>query len=396
MTRWVQLSAILPLLIAAALLATVVVAVVRKPRSLCRGPRSWMDWMPWRWFGRSCGYDLLGLPMEGGKVRCPECGTAQVPRSRRNLRVLPRLVAVVTLGCLAAACWKVSWIRYGCWAPYTPTWLLVQLDFLPMSGRIEDEMLARLEKGKVGAWQQRRMRSLAVQHLGDDRRSRNARWACDVLTHMGREALPALEGALDSPDWQRRQYAGELLRCWATPRWWDTGPPEPYDPPDRLLEVCLEGLGNDRFEYGNATGSFEFLLGHRERVLPLLPERIRSEDEQQSFLTAALAGFLEADDLAPLAAPVLVAHLHRNNRMGDARTAAPALVCLGDAARVYLLPAIDGEDAQARELGWAIVKTIDHQPLSVAERDRIKMVTTRYRDLREACVRPQRVSDSHD
>src|SRR5690349_20880607 len=176
MTRWVQLSAIVPLLIATVLLATVVFAVVRKPRSLCRGPRSWTDWLPWCWFGHSCGYDLQGLRVCEGCVRCPECGTAQVPRSRRNLRVLPRVAAVVMLASLAAACWKVSWIRYGRWARYTPSTLLLWADYLPMPRRVEGVLSDRAARGKLWGWQRRQLAGLALHGLGNDRRPWNASW----------------------------------------------------------------------------------------------------------------------------------------------------------------------------------------------------------------------------
>ena len=385
MTRWVQFSAILPLLAAVVLLATVGATMVRRPGTTCRGGRSWTDWLPWRWFfPRLCGYDLAGLPIADGKVRCPECGLVQTPVSRGRSRLLPRMVASSVLVVLAAACWKASWIRYGRWAPYTPTWVLAELDYLPMPGRVESEMLERVEQGRIGPWQRARVANVAIHHLGSDHRNRNARWACDVLWRMGREAVPKLEAALDDKEFQRRQYAAELLRSRANPNRWEVGPPEWYEPPERLIEVSVEAFRADRFERSNARSSFEFLLRYRDRVLPRLERALRSDDKQQAFLSAVMAGFLKADDLAPLAAPLLVEHLKHNNFEGDARTAAPALLSLGDAGRPYLLPAVNGDDMQARELAWAIIKTMDHQRLSDTEKEIIRTVTMRYSDLAAA------------
>jgi hypothetical protein len=311
----------------------------------------------------------------------------QTPVAPRRVRALPRLLAISLIIIAAAACWRVWWIRFGFWAKYTPTWVLAELDYLPMPGRVESVMLERIRRGSVGPWQQRRVVHLAIHHLGNDRRERNERWAHDVLWFMGRDAAPWLEDALNDPDYQRRQCAGRLLRARAEFRYWDMGPPEGFEASDRLLEVSVEAFRADCFIRDDATSSFEFLLRYRERVLPILGRSIMSDDERQAFQSAVMIGLLRAKDLAPVAAPILVKHLKDNRCAGDAVSAAPALLCLGDAARPYLLPAIDGNDAQAKEMAWAIVKTLDHQRLSAAERDMIKKVTVRYEDLRAAASR---------
>jgi hypothetical protein len=252
-------------------------------------------------------------------------------------------------------------------------------------------MLSRLETDGLPRWERNEVARLAIHHLGDDERSRNASWACAVLVYLDREALPRLEAALDDRDYQRRQYAAELLRWRDRDFWW--GPPEPFEPSDRLLEVSLEALRDDHFERYNAHYSFEFLLRHREGVVPMLSSAIQSDDLQQEFLAAVLAGLLKAEELAPLAAPVLVSHLQSNTTEGDARMAAPALLGLGEAGRAFLLPAVNGSDPQARMMGWAIIKTMDHQPLSAAEHAAIKQVTDKYTDLRLALEKDQYLWD---
>jgi hypothetical protein len=282
----------------------------------------------------------------------------------------------------------VEWIRYGRWARYTPTWVLVELDYLPMPGRVEGVLWTRLDAGGLHKWERNLLGRLAIHHLGSDKRSRNAYWACRVLGRLDREALARLEEALDDPEFQRRQYAAELLRDREREGPWIVGPTESVEPSDRLLEVCIEALRDDRFERYNAASSFEFLLKRRERVIPMLGSAIQSDDSQQAFMCAVLAGLLKAEELAPLAGPVLVSHLSGNSFMGDARVAAPAMVGLGDAGRAYLLPAIDGSDPQARKLAWVVIKTIDHQPLNSVDHDAIRRVTDRYRDLRVALEQP--------
>jgi hypothetical protein len=384
MTRWIHIAAIPPAVLAVAVLAGWVVAMLRRPRPLCRGGASWWDVLHWSGVrAGGCAYDLTGLPLLEGQVRCPECGTLQSPTPRRP-RALRRIVCACVLLLSAGACWKVGWIRYGGWAKYTPTTVLLYLDYLPMPRHVETVLEDRLQRGRLWDWQRHRLAALAVYQLRDDHRDWNGDWGSGVLRRLGREAVPRLEAALNDNDWQRRQLAGAILRSRCDREVYEAGPPEPYEPPDRLFEVSLESYRRDHPLWYDAYWSFRFLRHYRERTLSFLPAAIGSDDPQESLIGAGLAGYLKAESLAPLAAPVLVTHLRSNQMYGDARFVAPAILGLGDAGRPYLAPLLNGDDEQARALALTIVKTMDHQRLSVADREAIRNTTCRYTDLRKA------------
>jgi hypothetical protein len=270
--------------------------------------------------------------------------------------------------------------------------VLIWADYLPMPRRVETVLSDRMARGKLWGWQRRQVTRLAVHLLGDDGRKWDAGWALATLSELGPEVLSAVERGLDSPDRQRRQLCAQFLRARVhrarrPPE--SDAPPEPYDPPQRLFEVSVEGLADDNLkDYDNAYSGVGFLMAYPERSRPLLRGALEQEDQQQRFLAAVIAATIRAEDLAPLAAPVLVSRLGNNHKWGDARIAAPALLGFGDAGRPYLLAALNSGDPQAASLAILIAKAIDHQAMTFEDREALKQVTREYTDLRKAFEGP--------
>ncbi len=186
-----------------------------------------------------------------------------------------------------------------------------------------------------------------VEDLRHDDRRFNATDALSVLRSCGPEVVPALEAALHSDDWQQRQLACEALRRIGG-----------YDPSDRMLEVCIEGLRRDGLPMGdgryttvfNAADGTRFLVQHPERARPLLRPALESADEQQRFLAAFVLGFGADVDEAARICRVLMPHLRSNAIRSDAILAAAAIRALGKSAVPQLLLSRDSDDEQQRGL----------------------------------------------
>lgn len=206
-----------------------------------------------------------------------------------------------------------------------------------------------------------------VADLADD----GVRWnASDAMLPLSRmpEAVPALEAALDAPDWQQRQLAAALLRHLGD------GPPSA-----RLLEVCVEGLRDDDLPYGetgtlfifNASDGFQFLIEHAADAEPMLRRGLRATDRQQRLLAAgvlAYAGRVEFNvGLAGDLMRVLLPHLRDNDMRGDAILAGAAILRIGRPA----LPALQRQqgrgDAQQNRLVDRLIEFIRRPPLDDGE-----------------------------
>jgi hypothetical protein len=384
-TRILEL-AFYPLALAALLLALArVLRAFRRARpGLCPGPHVplWRILDPRFWLlSSACWYDLSGsIPDANGSVLCPECGTRQSPprSARRTFRWRTGRAALAVL-LVALACRNVRWIRSGDWAAYAPTPLLLALEravpsYSPSACR--NELLARVHAGKMWELNRAWTTALAVRALREDDIHWNADWGQAVLAADTDRSLPAIEHALDSPDHQTRQLAGNLLRQ----RWVRGRPPGPvgdsasdYPAPDRLLEVSVEGLADDRFF--NAIDAFEFLCCHAERAAPFLASALASEDVQERFLAAAIASGCRLPGLLPAAAPILRDACYSNAEWGDAQLACVALFRAGPDALPFAEELMRSDDPQAAATGEYLVRRLRGEPMSTAEIRRLNKIT---------------------
>ncbi len=201
-----------------------------------------------------------------------------------------------------------------------------------------------------------------VEQLRDDDVRWNAMEASESLRRLGWRAVPALESALASEDWQQRQMAADVLRSVAG-----------YKPSPAMLRVEVEGLRHDelprqrrgRRAYTfvfNAKRGAEHLLRHVREAEPLLTAALVSEDQQQRFLCAYILGCAGRDEHAAAVAGVLLPHLRDNDVRNDAIMAAAALYRLGPKVRPYVVAARPSADRQARQLIDLILINLDEGP----------------------------------
>ncbi len=288
-------------------------------------------------------------------------------------------------------------MRRGGWTAYTPTPVLISMqNVLPMPSAAYTELSRRQDL--MGEHQTQRLLRLAVENLGDDDRAWNADWAVGVLRHGSDRSVPFLEAALDSTDWQRRQIAAWLLQ--GLSRGESVRATSLYVPSDRLFEVLVEGLRDDELPYdhrrkretwiANGMDAFEFLLRHPARAAPFLPAAIASADEQQAFLAAAVVGLSKQTDLAPIATLVLIANLRADTTPGNARMALPALLGLGETAKVALEAAVPLDGQQAMLIDLAL-RLIDGGGINDADRLTIRAMTDLYNDPVTMLINPTRL-----
>lgn len=368
----------------------------------CRGPkpRLWRLALPWTWvLERGCGYDLSGLRADAaGEVRCPECGTASKPGRRRRGRgawwVFGRLCIPAVLLMASIGAWHVRYIRSCAWAKGMPTPVLIVLERrVPglLTDAVRGELEARQETGKIGRRWAGWLRSLAIRSLGDDEVDWNAQWGCRVLWHDIVGSVPALEAALDDPDWQRRQVAASILRDWeyhtrcGSGKESLAGDMEAYEPGGALYRVSVEGLRDDSLPrdgrrerttwIANAKESLFFLVRHAEGAKPELLEALTSDDEQQRFLAAAALGLGRTEGVAGDVAPILLSHLKRNRWQGDGTTAASALFGLGPEAIRYIEPHLGDPDEQLAASAELLVRRLRGEPLTDSEAKRLNVLT---------------------
>jgi hypothetical protein len=359
-------------------------------RRYCPGHRTpwWLRPIRLFWAG-SCGYDLAGLPKDsaGGSL-CPECGHVSRKGLRRRPRVRHWVVGLLLIGAGRAA-WRWPIVAHWAWARWAPGMPLAQVErFLGTSTPkpLRDEVADRLAAGTLSPRAaDTAMESLIRDLHSDDVRGNGLR-AAYRLSALKAVAVPALERALDSPDWQARQLAASALRQIAL-----------YEPNDRMLRVTIEGLRDDDLPMqresvmlgrpevysgiANARDGVEYLINHDERIGPFLREGIERGDPQEMLLCAAIAGFAQKSELLPLAAPILVSHLRANHIAGDAKLATPALFAFGVEVAPYLCPVLDSPDRQQRELARLILIDLDliHPP-DPRERSRLARITCRVLD----------------
>ncbi|MCB9838950.1 MAG: hypothetical protein H6813_06385 [Phycisphaeraceae bacterium] len=202
--------------------------------------------------------------------------------------------------------------------------------------------------------------------LRDDDIRWNAHAAINELRERGYGAVPALEKALGSDDWQQRQMAAELLRRI-----------DGYVPSDRMFVVCVEGLADDALPWGdsprtfthvdNAYGGVEYLIGHAEAAEGYLAAGLHSVDAQQRFFCAYALGMAGRSGYAGPICEALAPHLNDNNIIGDATLATRALYLTGDAVAPHLRAARKRADDQGLKAIELILLDLSDPPVSIDE-----------------------------
>ncbi len=368
----------------ASMLAVVWLRIRHSRSSRCPGGPTPISWhRPRTWFRRSaCGYDLTGLPAaDGGSVRCPECGARVRPGTRLWFRSAWRFEVIACL-CVAVAglCRWAPHVRGGRWLAKMPTWALLTLEARHpsvWSHHARSALTHRLNRQELSQDSVDRLCEVAIAHLGEDDIPGNGEWAMQALANIGDAAMPALEAALDSTDWQRRQMAAFLLRGECFEYVSVDGRTRPRlrrEPSDRLIEVTVEGLRDDNLPYdrrrgretflSNGFNGMAFLVCVGPRAVPACERALNSDDPQQRLLAAAALGMMGAAASIDRAAPVLINHLAGNAVPGDANLAAAALLGFGPAALVHLEQCAKSSDAQARRIGSSLSAWLRGTPLS--------------------------------
>jgi HEAT repeat protein len=209
-----------------------------------------------------------------------------------------------------------------------------------------------------------------IEDLRDDDVRSNAIEAQRALRGRLDEApvRAALERALDSEDYQQRQLAASLLRfellpsgCVYTygPATWGREPDA--EMPGRLIEVTIEGLGDDGIPIEDGSGLYVgrpnameglwALTLHAEAAKEALIDGLDDEDVQRRFLCALALGFGGVDDAADEVTPALLAFVGDDQPALASWYASHALWRLGDAARPTVVRALnDAQGVRAERL----------------------------------------------
>jgi len=333
------------------------VAVRRGEKCRCPGPERFAVAgyrNPVRWFiTQRCGYDLRGHEFnEHDEARCPECGTMVARRRlcRDSMRVRP-LATGMLLAVVGACGLRSGWFTLANVAKETPTSALIVVQDVLQTQSPEEvctELGERIRGTALDQWQTEQSVEVLIRDLRDDDVKENGTKARELLAMLGDDAITGLEKALESDDYQQRQYAAEVLRQHFG-----------YRPNQRMLEVCVEGLGHqDRVAY-NAGAGADYLVSHIADAEPLVVRGLGSSDPLRRFLCAAVLACGRRSDHADRVAPMLIAHLADNDIANDAAYARSALEALGAPARPYLERAVNAADRQLRRHAKQLIGTID-------------------------------------
>jgi len=253
--------------------------------------------------------------------------------------------------------------------PTTPLLVVERILSAEASPMLQREVDERIDGGLTAGQAELIIPGL-IEQLGADGHDWNAHRVMDLLRSLGPAAIPHLQEALRSSDWQRRQLAATLLRG-----------PRFNVPTDDLLRVTVEGLRDDMLPYDstgsrphttwidNANDGFQYLLDHADGVDRFLAEGMATGDAQQRFLCAAVAGITGKAPLMDAAVPILTRHLCDNDVANDAALAAGALFRFGPPVASSLEPLLNSEDRQQRDLAQLILLDLQGPPKTRAEKD---------------------------
>ena len=198
-----------------------------------------------------------------------------------------------------------------------------------------------------------------IEDLKDDNVRFNAWLAADQLSAYvgcGDEVEARVVRALDSPDYQQRQFAAKVLRypC----------PPALYD---RLLAVSVEGLQDDMYptsehgpwtDFHNAAEGTAYLLHHITAAEPHLVAGLAAGDVQQRFLCAYILACANRQVETPCVVSILCDHLNSNEIGQDACMAASALFRLGPGILPLLREELKTGDDQKRKTLELLIRNL--------------------------------------
>lgn len=198
----------------------------------------------------------------------------------------------------------------------------------------------------------------AIENLRDDDVPYNALRAQAELCEVGCQALPVLEKALWSDDYQTRHVAAWILRHCCTD----------YEPTPRLLDITADQLNwfeypEDMYWLTTPSDAYHWLRDSTQAVQQIkgrLIRNLQSDDRQERVLSALLLAEHGETSWSSVLAPILIPHLADNNIPSDGGLAAYALGKLGESARVYITPLLQSEDAQQADLARLILHELDH------------------------------------
>jgi hypothetical protein len=287
----------------------------------------------------------------------------------RRVRVWPISLA---LAGLSAAMWRSDQLQHWGWVNWLPTDIVVRVDHW-LGNKSPPEVRGRVVSALSAGTLSPRLDEMAISSLIHELRDDNVEWnamgAAWQLRSLRIGAVPALERALHSPDWQTRQFAASILR---EHEW--------GDPSGALIAVTVEGLRSDDLPDQRAEGSrrsaysyvnngkegVEFLAKHARSAVMEMSRALANGDDQQKLLCAVAAGLAGLDDLLPAAAPVLIEHLGGNDVGADATLAQAGLIGFGPRVVEYLSGAMDGGDVQRQKLLRRVLERVRREEYAAA------------------------------
>ena len=334
----------------------------RGERCRCPGPRrGWRIVLGYRWLilRGGCWYNLRTLPEDsGGMVRCPECGTQR--RISRLLkdgrRIRTGRIALASLAIALGTAFSGP-LHDGGWAKAIPSYPLVVLSTTSIGEHrtdIRNEVRARVFNGSLTG----RSASLLCESLVKEFREDEIRWnateAEDMLMTLWPVGKEVLELETIAGDVQSRIVATRILRrkC--------------REPSDILIAACVADLQDDTglvdwyMGRWNAKMATFYLLDWWSLSKQYVLEALDSEDEQQRFLAAVIAGYAGATSRVETIVALLVPHLLDNDISNDSRIATPALYHLGPNAIPYLREQLQHSDAQGRRILFHLIERLEH------------------------------------
>lgn len=334
----------------------------RGERCRCPGPRrGWRMVLGYRWlFLRGgCWYNLKTLPKDTlGFVRCPECGTKQsgsrLLKDGQRIRI-GRFAVVLLLITLGSA--FSGSLMNGGWAKAIPSYPLVVLSTTSIGEHrtdIRNEVRARVINGSLTG----RSASLLCESLVKEFREDEIRWNATEAEEMLMSLWPASKEVLEletiAGDVQSRIVATRILRrkC--------------IEPSDILIAACVADLQDDTglvdwyMGRWNAKMSAHYLLDWWNLSKQYVLEALDSDDEQQRFLAAVIAGYAGATSRVKTIVALLAPHLLDNDISGDSRIATPALYGLGPNAIPYLQEQLHYSDSQGRRILFHLIERLEH------------------------------------
>ncbi|MCA9279402.1 MAG: hypothetical protein H6815_08875 [Phycisphaeraceae bacterium] len=246
--------------------------------------------------------------------------------------------------------------RWTSWAP-TPALMLYKSHLVDnWDGPVGTQVMQRAANGTITGWSARQLAAELVKDLRDDEIIGNGQRAVVLLRELGQVAVPALNGALLSDDWQQQQLAARLLREIS-----------PLDPSDALLQHSLDTLRGDPvtgydFDHpdavlvakdvtDNIVSSVPLLIAHAWRIYPQLVEMARHGASQEQFFAAVVLAVGRCESAADIFMPVLIEHLGDNSTYFDAELVVVALIDFGELAKPYLTDVLNENryDRQAKQ-----------------------------------------------